>query len=155
MTGHAGVLAVSELVSRLGVIDTLDDFVGAIKQRDRGLSAGGFLVALAQAHMLGIGFFSDLDRLRADEVAQTLSAASTPASTTALSLAARFDAGKRAGIEDAIGEVTGRFVRLLPTKRRTGLLTGPATIDFDATEVETCGRCKPEYGRVAETRPSL
>jgi hypothetical protein len=76
VTGHAGVLAVSELVSRLAVIDTLNDFVGAVRQRDRGLSAGGFLVALA--HMLGIGFFSDLDRLRADEVAQTLSAASTP-----------------------------------------------------------------------------
>lgn len=55
MTGLAGILAVRELVSRLGVIDTLDDYVGGIKQRDRGLSAGQFLVALAQAHMQGIG----------------------------------------------------------------------------------------------------
>jgi hypothetical protein len=86
VTGLAGILAVRGLVSRLGVIDTLDNYVGGIKQRDRGLSAGQFLVALVQAHMQGIRFFSDLDRLRTDGVAQRLPAASMPASTTALSL---------------------------------------------------------------------
>jgi hypothetical protein len=75
-------------------------------------------------------------------VGQLLSVAPLPASTTAAGLAARFDAGKRAGIEDAIGEVTGRFVRLLPARRRRALLTGHPTIDFDATEVETYGRAK-------------
>lgn len=142
LTGHAGVLAVSELVARLGLVQTLDDYVGAIKQRDRGLSAGEFLVGLAQAHMLGIGFWSGLDRLPADSVAQSLSGVAMPASTTALALAARFDAGKRSGIEDAIAEVTHRFVRLLPAPRRQVLRTRRPTIDFDATEVETYGRRK-------------
>jgi hypothetical protein len=84
--------------------------VGAIKQRDRGLSAGEFLVALAQRHMLGIGFWSGLDRLRVDGVGQLLSVAPLPASTTAAGLAARFDAGKRAGIE-------GRIPAIIATRR--------------------------------------
>jgi len=43
------VVAVAELVGRLGVTAALDDAVGSIKQRDRGLTAGQFLVAVAQA----------------------------------------------------------------------------------------------------------
>ena len=49
LTPASGVVAVAELVGRLGVIGALDDAVGAIKQRDRGLTAGQFLVAVAQA----------------------------------------------------------------------------------------------------------
>jgi hypothetical protein len=40
LTGYAGVLAVTELVTRLDLVGTLDDYVSPIKQRDRGLSAG-------------------------------------------------------------------------------------------------------------------
>jgi hypothetical protein len=50
-TPASGVVAVAELVGRLGATGALDDAVGAIKQRDRGLSAGEFLVAVAQAQM--------------------------------------------------------------------------------------------------------
>src|SRR5690242_2488360 len=58
LTPASGVVAVAELVGRLGVIAALDDAVGGIKQRDRGLSAGEFLVSLAQAQMLGGGFWT-------------------------------------------------------------------------------------------------
>ena len=53
LTSASGVVAVAELVGRLGVTAALDDGVGSIKQRDRGLSAGEFLVAVAQAQMFG------------------------------------------------------------------------------------------------------
>ncbi|MDM4723427.1 hypothetical protein QTQ03_28995 [Micromonospora sp. WMMA1363] len=39
LTPVSGVVAVAELVGRLGVTAALDDAVGRIKQRDRGLSA--------------------------------------------------------------------------------------------------------------------
>ncbi|HYS36397.1 MAG TPA: hypothetical protein VEO01_12265 [Pseudonocardiaceae bacterium] len=48
LTPVSGVVAVAELVGRLGVNAALDDAVGSIKQRDRGLSAGRFLVAVAR-----------------------------------------------------------------------------------------------------------
>src|SRR5947199_7434421 len=66
LTPASGVVAVAELVGRLGVTAALDDAVGSVKQRDRGLSAGQFLVAVAQAQMLGADFWTHLDRRRAD-----------------------------------------------------------------------------------------
>src|SRR6266568_7074569 len=48
LTPVSGVVAVAEMVGRLGVWAALDDAVGAVKQRDRGLSAGQFLVAVAR-----------------------------------------------------------------------------------------------------------
>jgi hypothetical protein len=65
LTPASGVVAVAELVGRLGVTGALDDAVGQIKTRDRGLSAGEFLVVVAQAQMLGAQFWVDLDRRRA------------------------------------------------------------------------------------------
>lgn len=53
LTPVSGVVAVAELVGRLGVTGALNDAVGEIKQRDRGLSSGQFLVAVAQAQMCG------------------------------------------------------------------------------------------------------
>src|SRR2546430_15909739 len=44
LTPASGVVAVAELIGRLAVVNVFDDAVGAIKQRDRGLSAGLVLV---------------------------------------------------------------------------------------------------------------
>jgi hypothetical protein len=89
LTPTSGVVAVAELVGRLGVVEALDDAVATIKHRDRGLTAGQFLVSLAQAQMLGADFWSGLDRRRDDAAGEALSAVATPASTTAATLAAR------------------------------------------------------------------
>src|SRR5436190_12384114 len=110
LTPASGVVAVAELVGRLGVVEALDDAVGMIKQRDRGLSAGQFLVSLAQAQMLGADFWSGLDRRRDDAAGEALSAVATPASTTAVTLAARFGPAQLAGIEEGIGEVSCRVM---------------------------------------------
>src|SRR5439155_2467007 len=90
LTPASGVVAVAELVGRLGATGALDDAVGSIKQRDRGLSAGEFLVAVAQAQMCGAEFWTGLDRRRADAAGEEISAVPTPASTTAVQLAERF-----------------------------------------------------------------
>jgi len=107
LTPASGVVAVAELVGRLGVAGALDDAVGAIKRRDWGLSAGEFLVVLAQAQMCGAQFWTGLDRRRADTAGESLSAVATPASTTAVELARRFGPAQLAGIEEGIGEIVG------------------------------------------------
>jgi len=136
LTPVSDVVAVAELVGRLGVIAALDDAAGTIKQRDRGLSAGAFLVSLAQAQMLGADFWTCLDRRRAGAAGEALSAVPTPASTTAATLAARFGPMRLAGVEEGIGELTCRAVGLLPAKRRAAVRAGTATIDLDGTDVE-------------------
>ncbi|MBM0237296.1 IS1380 family transposase [Micromonospora sp. ATA32] len=142
LTPVSGVAAVAELVGRLGVTAALDDAVGQIKQRDRGLSAGEFLVAVAQAQMCGAQFWVGLDRRRADTAGEALSAVATPASTTAVELASRFGAVQLAGIEEGIGEVACRVVGLLPAARRAALRGATVTIDLDGTDVEVYGAKK-------------
>jgi hypothetical protein len=142
LTPVSGVAAVAELVGRLGVVAALDDAVGVIKQRDRGLSAGEFLVSLAQAQMLGAEFLTGLDRRRADAAGEALSAVPTPASTTAATLAQRFGPVQLAGIEEGIGEICCRAVGLLPAGRRAVLRAGTVTIDLDGTDVECYGSHK-------------
>ncbi len=142
LTPASGVVAVAELVGRLGVTGALDDAVGSIKQRDRGLSAGEFLVAVAQAQMFGAEFWTGLDRRRADTAGEVLSAVSTPASTTAVELAQRFGVAQLAGIEEGIGEVACRVMGVLPAGRQAVLRAGGATIDLDGTDVEVYGSKK-------------
>jgi hypothetical protein len=142
LTPVSGVVAVAESVGRLGVTAALDDAVGLIKQRDRGLSAGQFLVAVAQAQMFGAQFWTGLDRRRADPAGETLSAVPTPASTTAVELAGRFGPAQRAGIEEGIAEIAGRVVGLLPAARRPALRAGGASIDLDGTDVGCYGSAK-------------
>ena len=142
LTPASGVVAVAELVGRLGVVQALDDAVGTIKQRDRGVSAGQFLVSLAQAQMLGADFWTHLDRRRADAAGEALSAVPTPASTTAATLAARFGPARLAGIEEGIGEICCRVMGLLPARRRVVLRAGTATIDLDGTDVQCYGSRK-------------
>jgi len=113
-----------------------------VKQRDRGLSAGQFLVSLAQAQMLGADFLTCLDRRRDDAAGEALSAVPTPASTTAATLAARFGAPQLAGIEEGVGELACRAMGLLPARRRAVLRAGTATIDLDGTDVECYGSHK-------------
>src|SRR5947208_13318977 len=112
LTPASGVVAVAELVGRLGVTAALDDAVGSIKQRDRGLSAGQFLVAVAQAQMCGAQFWTGLDRRRAGTAGEALSAVATPASTTAVQLADRFGPAEVAGLEEGLGETACRAAGL-------------------------------------------
>ena len=66
------MVAVTELVDRLDVIDRLDAAIGPIKQRRRGHTGGQLLVGIAAAQLAGEDFLVGLDRHRADVAGQRL-----------------------------------------------------------------------------------
>jgi hypothetical protein len=80
------MVAISELVDRLGVIEALDAAVGPIKQRDRGFGAGELLVGLAAAQLAGEDFLVSLDRQRGDAAGQEIVPVPGLCSTTAAGL---------------------------------------------------------------------
>lgn len=135
------MLAVSELVDRVGVVDVLDEQIGAIKQRARGLSGGEFLVGLACAQLAGEDYLIGLDRRRADIAGAVLAPVVTAPSTTAATLAKRFDTDRWYSVERAVGVITGRVIGHLSDQRRRALLAAP-TLDLDATDVEVYGSRK-------------
>jgi hypothetical protein len=143
LTGSAGLVCVAEAVRALGVVDAIDGFVGPIKQRDRGLGAGEFVVSLAECLLSGGDFMADLDRARADTAAGAVRAVAVPpASTTARTLAQRFGPDELAGIEAAWAETTARAVVLAPPGERARLRRERPTVDLDSTEIEVFGRQK-------------
>jgi hypothetical protein len=66
LTGAGGMVAVTELGERLGVIAALDAGMGPVKQRRRGFSGGQVLAGMAAAQLAGEDFLAGLDRVRAD-----------------------------------------------------------------------------------------
>jgi hypothetical protein len=146
-TPNAGLLLVAELADRLDLVGTLDRHIGKIKQRRRGLSGGGLMVALAESMLVGGDFLCDLDTLRADQAgAAPRTVARPPAPTTAAGLARRFGPAQLAGIEAGLAEVTARAVGLLGEARRHGLQAVRPTVDLGPTDVEVYGSRKQPVG---------
>src|SRR6478735_10526794 len=114
LTGHAGLVTVTELDRVLGIRQAMDESVGPIKERARGVSAGGLLVSMACAQLAGQDFLVGMDRRRDDTAGQALEPVPTPASTTTAQLAQRFTPEQVAGIEIAIGVVHQRLIGLVP-----------------------------------------
>lgn len=136
-------MCVAEAVRALGLIDAIDGFVGPIKQRDRGLSSGEFVVAMAECLLGGGDFLVDLDRAREDLAAGVLRAVAVPpASTTARTLAQRFGSDEFAGVEAAWVEVAARALALCGPAERARLTGERPTVDLDSTEIEVFGRHK-------------
>jgi hypothetical protein len=125
------------------LVDAIDAFVGPIKQRNRGLGAGEFVVSVAECLLAGGDFLADLDHDRADAAGLALRAVpAPPASTTARTLAQRFGPDELAGIETAWAEITARAVELCDAADRDRLCGERPTIDVDSTEIEVFGRAK-------------
>jgi hypothetical protein len=53
LTRYSGLVAVTELIDKLGVIDRLDARIGPLKTRIRGHSGGQVLVGMAAAQLAG------------------------------------------------------------------------------------------------------
>ena len=141
LTAVSGMVAVTELVERLGVVEALDAAVGPIKQRDRGFGAGQLLVGLAAAQCAGEDFLVGLDRQRADVAGQVIAPVPGLASTTAAGLARRITDPQWREVETGVARVTERMVASVSPARRARLCA-TVTIDLDATDVEVYGRKK-------------
>jgi hypothetical protein len=142
LTGCGGVVALAELIERLDVLGALDAGIGPVKQRERGVSGGEVVAALAQCQLLGGHGLVALDRHRADQAAALLSALPVVPATTAAGIARRFGPDQLAGIEAGLGVVLARAIECLSVERRAQLIDVDPTIDMDSTEVEVYGRRK-------------
>ena len=125
----------------LGLTHTLDVHIPRFKQRDRGLTPGQTLTAVASCQLTGGDHLVALDRRRADTAGQELEPVPTPASTTAAGLAQRFGPAQLAGIEAGIAAVNAVVVQRVGQVRASALRR-QATVDIDATDIEVYGRRK-------------
>jgi hypothetical protein len=135
------MVAITELCDRLQVIGALDTATGPIKQRDRGVGAGGLLVGMAAAQLAGQEFLAGLDRQRADVAGQRLAPVPGLASTTAHGLARGVTDAQWRAVETGLSSISERMLAMLPAKRRVRLCT-QVTIDLDASDVEVYGSKK-------------
>lgn len=134
---------VAEVDRVLGVAATIDGYVGRIKGRRQGLSAGELVLSMAESMLVGGDFMCDLDHLRADEAGAELRAVpDPPASTTFIALARRFDEVALADLGVAIGSLAAVAFAAYPASRRAALAAARPTIDLDPTDVETYGSKK-------------
>jgi Sodium/calcium exchanger protein len=141
LTAAGGMLAVTELCERLGLIAALDEGMGPVKQRRRGFT-GGQLAGMAAAQLAGQDFLVGLDRVRADQAGQLVTPVPGLATSTATGIARRFTGKHWRGAEAGLAAATARMVSLLPAERTAELAEGPVTIDIDATDVEVYGSKK-------------
>ncbi len=141
LTGHAGLLLVSELVQKMGVVPKLDEAIDEVrrfKQRRRGLTGGELLMSVAESILIGGDHLAHLEELRQDKAGAELRAvAQVPAPTTAGQLLPGFSEEQCRAVVAALAEVGNQF------DRQMGLPVGaPVTLDLDPTDTEVYGRRK-------------
>jgi DDE family transposase len=149
LTPYAGLAISGELLRGLRLVELVDaelaaaDRVAPVKQRRRGLSAGGLVVALAESQLVGGECFDDVEALRADAAGAALRAvAETPSAPTARQLAYRFRPGHIRAIERAQARAGEALDRRLGREASEDV-----TFDLDATESVVYGRRKRGTGR--------
>jgi hypothetical protein len=141
LTPVSGMVAVTELIERLGVIRLLDAAIGPIKARGRGFAGGELLVGVAAAQLAGEDFLVGLDRQRADLPGQVLAPVAGLSSTTAAGLARRLSDAQWHAVETGIGDIHTAMLAALASKR-VAALCETVTVDLDTTDVEVYGRKK-------------
>lgn len=149
LTPYAGLAVSGELVRSLRLVELIDaelaavDRVTPVKQRRRGLSPGGVVIALAESQLVGGECFDDVERVRADRAGALLRAvAEAPSAPTARQLAYRFCPSHIRAIERAQARVGNELDRLLG--REVG---EDVTFDLDGTETVVYGARKRGTGR--------
>jgi hypothetical protein len=142
LTGAGGMLAVTELCGKLGLIEALDEGIGPAGQRRRGFTGGQVLAGMAAAQLAGEDFLAGLDRVRADQAGQLLVPVPGLATSTATGIARLFTQRHWRGAEAGLAAATAAMIGLLPAERATELAAGPVTTGIDATDVEVYGSKK-------------
>ena len=125
LTATGGMLAVTELCERLGLIAALDEAMGPVKQRRRGFTGGQVLAGMAAAQLAGEDFLVGLDRIRADAAGQLLVPVPGLATSTATGIARRFTQRHWRGAEAGLAAATARMPGLLPAERAGRAGRGP------------------------------
>lgn len=139
VTGRAGVVLIAEVERVLGVSGVFDSGVAEIRRKASGYSAGGLLLAAAEAMLCGADFMADLDGIRADVAAARLRAVPMPSACWFAVLARRFDDQRISEVETAMGGLVRRWWDRLDGSRREDIIGGRVTIDLDTTDVEVYG----------------
>ncbi len=141
LTGHAGLLLVRDLNSKLHLVERLDAAVERVrqfKQRRRRLSGGELLVCLAESILAGGSHLAHLDPLREDEAGQALRAvAKVPAPETASQLLPRFTERQCQAVVDELAQAGVELDRMLGLPEND-----PVTLDLDSTTTEVHGELK-------------
>ena len=132
---------VDEVDRIVGLSGLLEEGIGQVKQRDRGVTGAQTLVAMAAAQLTGQDHLVGLDRRRSDAAGQPLGPAVDVPSTTAAQIAKRFTDSAFWGIEEAVGRACARVLDRLAPVRRAELLRS-VTLDGDATDIEVYGAKK-------------
>src|SRR5215207_9508789 len=108
LTPYAGLAIVGELAHKLRLVELVDAELSVVrrarpvKRRQRGLSPGGLVVALAESQLAGADCFDDIEDMRADRAGAALRAvAATPSAPTARQLARLFRPSHIRAIERA------------------------------------------------------
>lgn len=139
LTDAGGMLAITELCGKLGLIEAMDEAMGPVKQRHRGFSGGQVLAGMAAAQLSGEDFLVGLDRVRGDQAGQLVMPVPGLAASTAAGIARRFTAEHWLGAEAGLAKATTRMLGLLPAERAAELVAGPVTIDIDDVDMVVYG----------------
>ena len=133
LTPTSGLLALSELVERLDVIDRLDAAIGPIKQRRRGQRRGSVGRARRRAAFGQGASWSGSTISGLIMPARQLTPVPGLCATTAAGLSRRLTRRSGAAIETGLGDVHTAALAALAavTPRRAAALTESVTIDLD------------------------
>ena len=144
LTRFSGLIAVTELVERLGMIERLDAAVGPIKARDRGFTAR----AGAGRHGRGTAMRGGLPRRAGPAPRRRGGAGVDPSAGAGVDDRRRpGPAGDRSpvgAVETGLGDVHATALDLLDRldPDRAHALSAEVTIDMDTSDVEVYGRLK-------------
>lgn len=140
LTPAAGLLLVGQTVEKVNLIGRLDEQIGPIKTRNRGVTGGQLVVSMAESMLVAGDFLCDMDRLRDDVAGAPLRAVpATPASTTAAQLARRFGSEQVAGIEAGWAATLTAAMGLADDQVHQQWTGTRPTLDLDPTDVQVFG----------------
>jgi hypothetical protein len=138
LTGHAGLLLVRDLNSKLQLVARLDSAIDGVRRfkcRRRGLSGGQLLVSLAESMLAGGSHLAHLDSLREDEAGRVLrTVAEVPAPETASQLLPRFTVRQLQAVVAELARAGVELDRMLGVPQQDLV-----TLDLDSTTTEVYG----------------
>jgi DDE family transposase len=146
VTAHGGAVLLRDVMSAVGLVDEVDAAV-SVKIRDRGLSEGQFVAAMAESIALGASCLDDVAVARADTAQEMLRGFAVPAPQTAGSWLRRFTLGHIRQLDKAMAATQRRAYELAEVSE--------ATLDFDSTYIFSRSKRRQGADRTYKKRYAL